>query len=193
MRRPMVIPTTVAVPTAAARAGAVPGTADDEEALDAHLVARDAAFDRHDARAVAALDAEDAECVLPDGRRLQGRAAIEEDLAGGFAANPDIRTTNRVTSRRSLKPDVVIEDGEWEDAGHAVEGDPTGGLFTTVPVKRGGSWRSVGDRVMVPVGESPAFAALTRLGGDAPSKAVGMGEECRWKRRPYGSGVGPPP
>jgi uncharacterized protein (TIGR02246 family) len=138
MRRHVAVIAGVAVLFGAAALGAGQGTPDDEKALDAYLAAWDAAFNAHDAKAVAALYTEDAETVLPDGRRLKGRAGIEKDLAESFAKNPNVQTKNTLISRRFLKPDVVLEDGRWEDTGHADTDELTRGLFTTILVKQRG-------------------------------------------------------
>jgi hypothetical protein len=81
--------------------------------------------------------------------RLKGREAIEKDLAEFLAKNPNVRLKQVVRSRRFLKPDVAVIDGEWEERGHSEEGRPTKGLFTTVLVEQRGKWWFVCDRAYV--------------------------------------------
>lgn len=54
--------------------------------------------------------------------------------------------------RMRRSPDVVIEDGEWEDSG-VEPGAPTNGLYTSVLVKQKDKWVIVCDRSMVPFGK----------------------------------------
>ena len=72
-------------------------------------------------------------------------------MAEFFAANPEVKLKLTVISRRFIKPDVLVEDGRWEESGHTQKGLPTEGLYTTVLVKQDGKWLSVCDRTIVPV------------------------------------------
>ena len=134
--------------TAVAWAGQ--GAADDQKALDELVRAWDAAFNAHDARALAAHYTEDADQVLPTGDWVKGRAAIKKGHAENFAKNPDVKTKTSVLSRRFLTPDVVVEDGQWEDTGLTEKGLPTKGLYSAVLVKQGGNWLIVCERVSAP-------------------------------------------
>src|SRR5262249_40897283 len=136
---------------AGAVAWAGQGNPDDAKSLDDVVDAWTAGYNAHDAKAVAAIYTEDADLVLPLSGRLKGREAIEKDLAEFLAKNPNVRLKQAVSSRRFLKPDVAVIDGEWEERGHSEEGRPTRGLFTTVLVKLQGKWWFVCDRAYVPV------------------------------------------
>jgi uncharacterized protein (TIGR02246 family) len=145
----------LAVLSAGALAWADQGTADDAKGLDANLAAWVAAFNAHDAKGVAATYAEDADMVVASGERMKGQASIEKGNAEFFAKNPKVQVRLSVLSRRFLKPDVVVEDGAWEESGHTEAGLPTRGLYTTVLVKQQGKWLAVCDRGMVPVSKKP--------------------------------------
>jgi len=126
------------------------GPADDVKGLDSTFNAWLDAFNKHDAKGLAALYAEDADVVLPSGTRLKGRAAVEKGTAEYFKNNPNVKTKNSVISRRFLKPDVAVEDGQWEDSGLTEVGLPTKGLYATLLAKLQGRWLLVCDRPMVP-------------------------------------------
>jgi len=53
-------------------------------------------------------------------------------------------------SRKFLTPDIVIEDGKWEETGHKEVGLPKKGFYTAILVKRNGKWLVVHDRGYVP-------------------------------------------
>lgn len=156
MRRHAVLLTGVAVLFAGAGAWAGQETADETKVLDQVLAAYGAAFNAHDAKALAALYAEDADVVLPTGVRVKGREDVEQGLADYFAANPQVEVRNTVISRRFIKPDVVMEDGEWQESGHTQKGQATKGLYTVVLVKQRGKWLIICERAMVPLGEAGA-------------------------------------
>lgn len=156
MRRHAVLLTGVAVMFAGALVWAGQGTADDAKDLDESLEAYVAGFNAHDAKAVAALYTEDADVVLPTGGRQKGRAAIEKGLAEDFAANPGLKITLSVASRRFIKPDVVMEDGTWKESGLTRQGLATQGLYAAVLVKQRETWLILCERGMVPVNEAGA-------------------------------------
>jgi uncharacterized protein (TIGR02246 family) len=99
-----------------------------------------AAFNRRDAKAVAALWTPDGDCIDDAGRVLKGRAEIEKGYAEFFAANPQSQMRVLVDSLRLLSPNAAIEDGRA-----IVEPPPAGapgiGKYTVVHVKVDGKWR----------------------------------------------------
>jgi len=109
-----------------------------------------ATFNKHDAQAIATEYSTDCDLVALGGARLTGRAAIENDFAETFAKNPDIKTKITVESRRQLAPDVVIEDGIWEEFGHSQPGFPTKGHYSSVLTKIDGKWQVVHERSWLP-------------------------------------------
>src|SRR5215831_11524360 len=61
------------------------GTSADEAAIQKILDARNAAYNNHDAKALAATYAPDADLVTGTGRLVSGRAEIEKNYAESFA------------------------------------------------------------------------------------------------------------
>jgi uncharacterized protein (TIGR02246 family) len=74
-------------------------------------VAYTAAFNKGDARALAAMYAEDAEYTDVAGERVTGRAAVEESLKKTFAAKKGLQLEATIESARYLTPDVLLEKG----------------------------------------------------------------------------------
>ena len=69
------------------------------------------AFEKGDAKAVAAFWAEDGDYVDLNGRHLQGRSAIENAFKDFFMENKGLKLRIDVNSVRFLTPDMAIEDG----------------------------------------------------------------------------------
>ena len=70
------------------------------------------AFNRHDAKAIAALCTDDCEFIERDGSTLRGRDDIEEEFRETFAASPKARISLSLDSIRLVTPDVAIEQGK---------------------------------------------------------------------------------
>src|SRR5262249_58848070 len=81
-----------------------------------------AAYDKGDAKAVAAFWTPDATYVDPDGREHKGREAIEKMYEQVFADNKGAKLAIHVTALKQLTPDVALEDG-------VTEVTPAGGGF----------------------------------------------------------------
>lgn len=98
-----------------------------------------AAFNRKDAKAIAALWTEDGDYVDDVGHRFVGRDAIAEGYAQFFAENPDARIRIVIDSLRLLSDAAAIEDGRA-----MVDPQPAGtpgiGKYMAVHVKVGGKW-----------------------------------------------------
>ena len=69
------------------------------------------AFNRHDAKAIAALCTEDCEFIDRDGSMMRGHEEIEQEFKSTFAENPKARISLSLDSLRMLTPDVAIEQG----------------------------------------------------------------------------------
>lgn len=69
------------------------------------------AFNKGDAKALAALYAEDAEYSSDAGTQLSGRAAIQKGLGDFFIKNPGATLAVELKSARFLTPDVLVEKG----------------------------------------------------------------------------------
>ena len=106
------------------------------------------AFEKGDAKAVAAFWAEDGDYVDLTGRRLQGRPAIEDAFKDYFAGNKGVKLRIDVNSVRLVTPDTAIEDGVTSVTSPD-GGPPNQARYTNVHVKKDGQW------VLQSVRESP--------------------------------------
>jgi uncharacterized protein (TIGR02246 family) len=117
----------------------------DEAAVRA--LARDfaAAFNKGDAKAVAAQWTDAGEMFDTDGTPLIGRAAIEQAFADFFTANPRARIEVLVGSIRFPAPDLAVEEGMLRQSGSA-KGLPTTTFYAATHVRAGGRWRTAVSR-----------------------------------------------
>ena len=122
--------------------------ADDKEAIFNNAKAFVDAFERGDAKALAAFWAQDGDYVDLAGRRLQGRPAIEDAFKEFFTENKSLKLRIDVNSVRFVTPDTAIEDGVTSLI-PADGAPPNQARYTNVHVKRGGQW------VLQSVRESP--------------------------------------
>src|SRR5262245_31106773 len=122
----------------------------DEKAIRERNEAFVAAFNKGDIKAMAATYAPDADFLSAEGKRVKGRAELEQYFAKGFGENQGLKLKHADCTIRFLKPDVAIGDGTWEITGRP-EGKATKGLYTAVWMKRDGKWLVVYDRPMVPL------------------------------------------
>jgi uncharacterized protein (TIGR02246 family) len=116
-----------------------PETAAEENSLMNNAKAFVDAFEKGDAKAVAAFWAEDGDYVDVNGRHLHGRSAIENAFKDFFAENKGLQLRIDVNSIRFLTPDIAIEDGTTtvippDDA------PPSQARYTNVHVKKDGQW-----------------------------------------------------
>jgi len=129
----------------AATAYAQLGTPSDEAAIRAILDARNAAYNRHDAKALAATYAPDADLVTGTGQLLSGRAAIEKNYIDSFAGiDRNARVKIDASKLRFLSPDAAILDLDGITTGRADGAIKT--HATWVYVKRNGQWMVVAIR-----------------------------------------------
>jgi uncharacterized protein (TIGR02246 family) len=97
------------------------------------------AFEKGDAKAVAAFWADDGDYVDLDGRQLQGRPAIEDAFKAFFTENKGSKLRIDVKSVRLVAPDIAIEDGTTSVI--SPDGVPSSqARYTNVHVKKDGSW-----------------------------------------------------
>jgi uncharacterized protein (TIGR02246 family) len=114
-------------------------TTGDENSLINNAKAFVDAFDKGDAKAVAAFWAEDGDYVDLNGRHLQGRSAIENAFKDVFAENKGLQLRIDVSSIRFLTPEIAIEDGTTS----VIPPDnapPSQARYTNVHVKKDGQW-----------------------------------------------------
>jgi uncharacterized protein (TIGR02246 family) len=150
-----------------------PGAAQEQKAEEVVTPAKGrraafiAAYNRGDAKAVAAFWTPDATYIDQVGQEYQGRAAIEQLYEKVFAARKGAELTIDVTSAKQLSPDVVLEDGTTEVT--STGGGPgTAARFTAVLVKKDGEWylQSVHDSVAYPPSNAEHLEDLEWLIGE---------------------------
>jgi uncharacterized protein (TIGR02246 family) len=130
------------------------------------------AFNRGDAKAVAAFWTPDATYVDQVGREHKGRPAIEQLYAKVFAARKGAKLTIDVTSSKQVSSDVALEDGITEVT--PAEGGPeTVARFSAVLVKKDGEWylQSVHDSVAQPPSDAEHLGDLEWLIGEWTGEA----------------------
>jgi uncharacterized protein (TIGR02246 family) len=116
-----------------------PETAAEENSLMNNAQAFVEAFEKGDAKAVAAFWADDGDYVDVNGRHLQGRSAIENAFKDFFAENKGFKLRIDVNSVRFVTPDTAIEDGITSVI--APDGTPPNQTrYTNVHVIKDGQW-----------------------------------------------------
>ena len=116
-----------------------PDKSADVNAIRATIESYVAAYNRGDAKAVAAHWSDSGEWISPSGERFQGKQAIEKELRTLFAENKGVRieVLRPVHSPRS--PDVAIEEGTVR----VVRPDepPSDSTYLAIHVKKDGQWK----------------------------------------------------
>ena len=142
-----------------------------------------AAFNKGDAKAVAALWTKDGEYIDDAGRRFTGRDAIEKGYAEFFADHAKVRLRIIIDALRLLSDDAAIEDGRAV-IDPAPAGDPGIGKYTVVHVKVKGKWlmSSVRDTRIEAPSAYRNIADLEWLIGAwvAEEHGVKTASVCRW-------------
>jgi uncharacterized protein (TIGR02246 family) len=116
-----------------------PETTAEENSLMNNAKAFVDAFEKGDAKAVAAFWADDGDYVDVNGRHLQGRSAIENAFKDFFAENKGLKLRIDVNSVRFVTPDTAIEDGTTSVI--SPDGTPPNQTrYTNVHVKKDGQW-----------------------------------------------------
>jgi uncharacterized protein (TIGR02246 family) len=97
------------------------------------------AFQKGDAKAVAAFWTSDGDYVDPSGRVLLGRAAIEKDFEKLFAENKGLKLRIEVASLKFPTPHTAVEDGT---TGVLAPGGtlPSSARYTNFFTKKNGQW-----------------------------------------------------
>jgi len=111
----------------------------DEAAIRAAVESYVAAYNRGDAKAVADHWSETAEWVSPAGKRIQGRAAIEQALTAMFAELKGLKVEVSSPTVRLVTGDVAIEEGT---ATVVRPGEsPSASTYIAIHVKKDGKWK----------------------------------------------------
>ncbi|HVJ81857.1 MAG TPA: nuclear transport factor 2 family protein [Planctomycetia bacterium] len=111
----------------------------DREAIAKAAADFAAAFNKRDAKAIAAMHAENAESREADGRLHVGRAAIEAAYAALFKANAGETMEVLVKSVRFPTKDMAVEEGLLRVTKFA-GGLPATTAYTTVHAREDGRW-----------------------------------------------------
>ncbi len=120
-----------------------------------------AAWNRHDAKALAAHFTEDGDLINPTGREANGRQEIEALFADEHSRNFAASRMNQSVKRiRVLSPDIVVATSRCEMGGVRRPGTDElcgmNAIATFVLRNTGGNWKIVSARPMVPVAGPPA-------------------------------------
>lgn len=133
--QPLAQPNVSITPTAA-----VAQSDADSEAI--RKVARDftTAFNKGDAKTIAALWTENGECREASGQTFIGRAAIEKAYTAFFKANPDVKIEVLVKSVRFPAKDLAIEEGLIRQS-RGSKDLPASTSYVAVHIREGGQWK----------------------------------------------------
>jgi len=133
--------------TVRALAADSPTPANLEQAVRDRTKAFDAAWNRHDAEAVAAFYATDGDLVTETGDVFTGRDGIQKILTDAFDGDLKNSTlSSTVSSVRLIKPDVAIVDSDAELK--PGEGDPRKVHVISVLVNQNGKWLTATTRAI---------------------------------------------
>lgn len=151
---------------AAAETPKAKNAASPEAAVRASADAFVKAFNAGDAKAVAALWAQDAEYTDEAGQSFHGRAAIEKEYAGLFKQHPGATITLSIESIRFLGSDTAMEKGVARVKPKG--GEATAARYSVVHAKRDGVWSMVvgRDEQYVPASNEDYLKGLEWLIGD---------------------------
>jgi uncharacterized protein (TIGR02246 family) len=133
-----------------------------------------AAFDRGDAKAVAALWTVEGSLVDDQGQTFKGRKAIEEEYAAFFKANAGARIEVAIQSIETPTPDTAVEDGIARVISR--EGAaPVASRYTAFHVLHDGKWlmASVRETAIELPSNYPQLRDLSWLVGSWETKSEG--------------------
>jgi uncharacterized protein (TIGR02246 family) len=116
-----------------------PKSSADENAIRAAVESYVAAYNRGDAKAVAAHWSESGQWISPSGQRFQGKQAIEKEMQSLFNDNKGVRIEVISPSIRMVSPEVAIEEGTVRVIRPAEP--PSDSTYLAVDVKEGGRWK----------------------------------------------------
>ena len=168
----------------AAEAGSDNGENADERAIRKSAETFAAAYNAHDAKAIAQLFARQAEVTDEAGFVLKGREAIEQDFAQTFADFPESKVEIEVRSVRFLTPNIAVEEGIVRGQPIPNDAENVSG-YIAVQVKVDGQWviASVSDfEIPVEITAHDHLQELAWLVGDwiEESPDAALKTSCRW-------------
>lgn len=157
------------------------------DAIRERVEAYVAAYNQHDAQALAELWADDAVYLNRDtGEPIEGRAAIHDMFARMFDSGEASQLSVTMHSVRSVTEDVAIEDGTADLI--SADGEVTSSTYTAIHVKKDGVWylNSVRETDMLtpPVQEHGALDDLAWMIGEwvDDTDDAAMHTVCRWAK-----------
>jgi uncharacterized protein (TIGR02246 family) len=159
--------------------------ASEEEAFQANAKSLIAAFNKGDAKTMAAFWTENGDYMDEGGRRVQGRPAIEEYFQKLFNAGKGAQLRIYKTGFRLVRPDLAIGDGVMEVIPPG-GGPSTSARYTTIQVKQDGQWyiESVREAVVTPPTQAEKLADVSWLIGawvaDDGKKGASMTMDFSW-------------
>jgi uncharacterized protein (TIGR02246 family) len=116
-----------------------PAAGADESAIRTAIDSYVAAYNRGDAKGVAAHWSESGEWISPSGKKLQGKQAIENEMQSLFKENKGGRIEVINPSVRLVSPQVAIEEGTVRVIRPSEP--PSESTYLAVDVKEGGRWK----------------------------------------------------
>lgn len=128
-----------ATATAAASAASTTASAD-RAAIEQAARAFEAAFNKGDAKAIAAMYTERGESRDVGGLTLEGRAAIEKEYAAAFKASPGARIEVLIRSIRFPATNLAVEEGILRLA-RGPKDLPSTSKYVAVHSREAGQWR----------------------------------------------------
>jgi uncharacterized protein (TIGR02246 family) len=134
----------VAVALLATGASTAPAQAADP-ALDKLAADWTAAFQKADAKALAAMYTENAVRVTAEAGKVVGRAAIEKEFVTNFAGPwKGAKIEIKVGSMQAVSPDIAVNEGTYTVSNlHGPDGKPlppVSGNYINTIVKKNGAW-----------------------------------------------------
>lgn len=115
---------------------------EDEKAIRDIVNNVESAFNKHDAKAFAALFAENAEIVNVQGIRIRGRDIIQDIFAAYFETSPDAKLDIEIESLRPLTPSLILEQG-LSRVTDMPDGNEEVADYTVIYAKEDGAWTMV--------------------------------------------------
>ena len=154
-RRTWTLAAALSLASVCVRAQAQSGTPEDERDIRGIGTQIQEAWNKADAKMIAALWLTDGDYVSSTGRTASGRAGVEKAFAEQWAAiYRRTRIAHTLTNVHFLRRDVAIADGAFEITGMKdASGKALGtrsGLTTIVASKKGDRWYVAALRGMVP-------------------------------------------
>lgn len=143
------------------------GDATDKEAIAQNAEAFLEAFNKGDAKALAAFWTPDGDYTNKSGRHLKGREVIEKGFQDFFTENKGLSLRIESHALRFVTPEVAIEDGT-SFVLHPEGLPPSRARYTIVHVKKDGKWllSSVRDAPFVPPSNHENLRVLEWAVGD---------------------------